>query len=77
MITYCAIQAALCAQSPVRCLITDELKNIDDENLPVFLGATMAAIDAGLFDMMVGTEPGREDIYRAITHSSFTVKEIG
>jgi len=80
VMTYVAICAALAKDAPVKCIITDELKAVDDDSLIRFMDALGKAIQAGHIDNVIGTEPGRCEQYETIEArlgpEIFRVKQI-
>jgi len=76
LMTYCAIQAALSASSPIKLFLTDELKDIHSSRLSLFIDCVKKAIERGEIDSVLAAEPERGEIYRAHADSVLQVVEV-
>lgn len=58
---YAGIQVALCAKSPARIAIVDELGRMDGENKARFVANVIDALNAGAIDQFIGIDVRPED----------------
>lgn len=64
LLTYCAIQMALAARSPIRVALLDEMGRLHSKRIPGFTDAVLGAIADGNVDQVLIVDPERGPKYQ-------------